>query len=171
MPKLKLSSLNTIIDIAFVTLIIAANTHAVHAEVKRLVSTTLDLSKPYKIYLTYDLVSSVKFPLPITEAKVGNADAVKVLISKTLSSELSLKLTTHLSTPTNLIVRCSKKVFVIDIIPSKSIHQDYIKITGSFSDPDYENNMANLIASSINAAKSKSYEKKELIDSSERYLR
>lgn len=154
MKKLKL------IEIAFVVLITGKSLYA--SEVKRLVSTNLDLSKPYKVYLSYDLVSSIKFPYPITEAKIGNPESVKVLISKTLGSELSLKLQSRSLSPTNLIVRCAKRVFVIDIIPSKSIHQDYVKITGGYSDPEYEGSDLKLVTTS-------KY-KGVLIDSSKRYI-
>ena len=163
-----------ICEIIFILFIFSKSSFAIeisskfNSEIKRLVSTHLDLSKPYKIYLTYDLVSSIKFPYPITEAKVGNPDSVKVLISKTLGSELTLKLNSHILTPTNLIVRCGKKVFVIDLIPSKSIHQDYVKITGSYSDPEYENNSLTLVSSSLSTIKQQP--QGILIDSSERHL-
>lgn len=107
------------------------------ADVGRLLSSQSDLSKVDKIYLSPGLVSLIEFPQNIIEVRVGNPRSVKALISQVSPKELTVYLTSGTSAPSNLIVRAEKRVFVFDVVPSKSNHQDYIKIRGAFGAPDF----------------------------------
>ncbi len=105
------------------------------AEVHRLSSTHTDLSKVQKIYLSPGLVSLVEFPSNIVEIRVGNPESVKAIISQASPRELTLLLNHQNSVPSNLIVRAEKRVFVFDLVPSHSIHQDFVKVSGAFGAP------------------------------------
>lgn len=107
------------------------------ADVGRLVSSQSDLSKVDKIYLSPGLVSLIEFPQNIIEVRVGNPRSLKALISQVSPKELTVYLTGGTSAPSNLIVRAEKRVFVFDVVPSKSNHQDYIKIRGAFGAPNF----------------------------------
>ena len=107
------------------------------ADVGRLTSSQQDLSQISTIYLSPGLVSLLEFPNNIIEVRVGNPRSVKALISQVSPKELTVYLTGDVSAPCNLIVRAEKRVFVFDVVPSKSNHQDYIRIRGTFGTPDF----------------------------------
>lgn len=109
--------------------------HICFADVGRLSIAQSDLSEVKKIYISPGLVSLVEFPQNIIEVRVGNPRSVKALISQVSPKELTVYLTSGTSAPSNLIVRAEKRVFVFDVVPSKSNHQDYIKIRGAFGAP------------------------------------
>lgn len=111
------------------------------AEVARVSSTQTDLSKVQKIYLSPGLVSLIEFPSNIVEVRIGNPESVKAIISQASPKELTLLLTHHGSTPSNLIVRAEKRVFIFDLVPSQSLHQDFIKVRGAFGSPTSDQNL------------------------------
>jgi hypothetical protein len=92
-----------------------------------------NLSLPQVVYVSPGLVSLIEFPQNIIEVRVGNPKSLKAVISQVSPKELTIYLASSASQPSNLIVRSEKRVFVFDIVPSKSNHQDYVKISGSFS--------------------------------------
>ncbi|GEM_PF-3308057 len=106
------------------------------ADVPRLSISQSDLSQVSKIYLAPGLVSLVEFPQNIIEVRVGSPHLVKALISQVSPKELTLYLNGQAHFASNLIVRSEKRIFVFDVIPSKTNHQDYIKIRGgAFGSP------------------------------------
>lgn len=105
------------------------------AEVHRVSSTQTDLSKVQKIYLSPGLVSLIEFPSNIVEVRVGNPESVKAIISQASPKELTLLLNHQNSVPSNLIVRAEKRVFIFDLVPSQTQHQDFIKVSGAFGAP------------------------------------
>lgn len=107
------------------------------ADIDRLTSGHSDLSQVEKIYLSPGLVSLIEFPQNIIEVRVGNPKSLKALISQVSPKELTIYLTNGTSVASNLIVRAEKRIFVFDIVPSKSNHQDYVKIKGSFGAPQF----------------------------------
>ena len=111
------------------------------AEVPRVSSTQTDLSKVQKIYLSPGLVSLIEFPSNIVEVRIGNPESVKAIISQASPKELTLLLTHQSSVPSNLIVRAEKRVFIFDLVPSQSLHQDYIKVRGAFGAPTSNQNL------------------------------
>ncbi|WP_413578597.1 hypothetical protein ACLVWU_08675 [Bdellovibrio sp. HCB290] len=106
--------------------------------VKRIVSINKDLSEVKKIYLHAGLVSTVEFQDAITSVKIGNGSSFKVEISPSNPKEVTLRLVSQRSEPTNLLVRVEKKVFIFDLIPSRNTHQDYVKVSGSYGRPEHE---------------------------------
>jgi len=118
------------------------------ADVPRLSSHNADLSSVDKIFLSPGLVTLLEFPQNIIEVRVGNPKSIKALISTVSPKELTLFLSSSMSIPSNLIVRSEKRIFVFDIVPSKTTHQDYYKISGAYGSPSYDPNKQHLISSS-----------------------
>ncbi len=103
----------------------------------RISSTHLDLAKSEKIMISPGLVSVIEFPQNIIEVRVGNPRSVKAIISQNSPKELTVYLSTSASIPTNMIVRAEKRIFVFDIVPSRTNHQDYVKVQGAFGAPSF----------------------------------
>ena len=105
------------------------------AEIDRISSIYKDLGKVEKIYLHAGLISVVEFPNPITEVRLGNTRSLKAEISSVSPKELTLFLSAQNVAPTNLIVRSNHRIYVFDVVPSNSSHQDYVKISGGYGSP------------------------------------
>lgn len=109
----------------------------VFAQTERISSVNHNLSSVDKVYIAAGLASVVEFPKNIIEVRVGDNQSVKALISQVSPKELTIYLSSTASKASNLIVRADKKVYVFDIVPSTTNHQDYVKIKGSFGSPNY----------------------------------
>ena len=99
------------------------------ANVNRIESRIQHLDSTSRIYMKFGLISVVEFPQNIIEVRIGNPNSVKAVISQVSPKELTLYYKSNSSSPTNLIVKSDKKIYVLDIIPSKNNHQDFVKIT------------------------------------------
>lgn len=106
----------------------------VFAEVARIKSTRFDRGSVMTIYLAPGLGSLLMFPCSLEEVFVGRSDDVSSQISTVNKKNLYLNLRLNSSLPTNLIAKCEeeKNVFVLDIIPSKSNHQDLVDIRSAY---------------------------------------
>lgn len=113
------------------------------AQTPRISSTNHNLSSVDKIYVSAGLVSVLEFPQNIIEVRVGDIGSVKAIISQTSPKELTVYLSNSQAKASNLIVRAEKKVYVFDIVPSATNHQDYVKIKGSFGSPSYSGTYTN----------------------------
>lgn len=113
------------------------------AQTPRISSTNHNLSAVDKIYVSAGLVSVLEFPQNIIEVRVGDVSSVKAIISQTSPKELTVYLSNSAAKASNLIVRAEKKVYVFDIVPSTTSHQDYIKIKGSFGSPNFSGTTSN----------------------------
>jgi hypothetical protein len=110
------------------------------AEVKRIQATRFDRSQVKRVYLAPGLGSMVLFPCALVEVFVGRSEDLRVQVSPNDKKTLFLNLKLNSSLPTNLIAKCDgeKSVYVFDVIPSKSKHQDVVEIRSSFGGPSYE---------------------------------
>ncbi len=104
---------------------------------ERISSTQVNLAKSEKVMISPGLVSVIEFPQNIIEVRVGNLKSVKAIISQNSPKELTVYLSSSASIPTNIIVRAEKRIFVFDIVPSRTNHQDYIKVKGAFGAPSF----------------------------------
>jgi hypothetical protein len=100
----------------------------------------VDRRESKAIYLSPGLGSVVIFPCPLIEVFVGRSEELKAQISPNDRKTLFLNLKKNVSVPTNLIVRCEelRTIFVFDIVPSLSRHQDVVEIRNFFGRPDLE---------------------------------
>lgn len=100
------------------------------------ISTTIqNLSEVETVRLSPGLVAVIELPKPVTEVRVGNPAAVRVQISTVSPKEVTLYLQTPTASATNLIIRAEKRMYVFDVVPSKMVHQDYLKVAGGFGSP------------------------------------
>lgn len=104
-------------------------------QTERISTINHNLAKVDKIYVAAGLVSVLEFPQNIIEVRVGDVSSVKVAISQVSPKEMTVYLSSSASKATNIIVRAEKKIYVFDIIPNRSNHQDYVKIRGNFGSP------------------------------------
>jgi len=111
---------------------------ALAAPPSRVSSMRKDLSQAEVIYLATGLVSVVEFPAPILEVRNGNPNSIRAMISTVSPKELTL--TMNQSIPSNLVIRAGKRMYVFDIVPSKSTHQDYVKVSGAYGSPAFASN-------------------------------
>lgn len=127
-----------------------------YAEVKRISSIYKDLSQSQKIYLHAGLISVLEFPQNILEVRLGNPKSVKAQLSQVSPRELTLFLSQQAVEPTNLIIKSEKRFYIFDIIPSKTSHQDYVKISGGYGAPILANQQIPVQFQVLTPAKSKS---------------
>ena len=105
--------------------------------VERIQSTRFDRGQVKRIYLAPGLGSIIQFPCALVEVFVGRSEDLKAQISPSDKKTLFLNLKLNSSLPTNMIARCEaeKSVYVFDVIPSKTKHQDVVEIRSSFGGP------------------------------------
>lgn len=108
------------------------------AGLDRIQSMRIDRSMVHRIYLAPGLGSVVLFPCQLQEVFVGRSEDLKAQISPNDKHTMFLNLKLNSSLPTNVIVKCTpeKSIFVFDVIPSKSRHQDLVEIRSSFGRPN-----------------------------------
>lgn len=99
----------------------------------RLTELSLAQNEVALMYIKPGLISVLEFPSSITEVRVGNPQDLKAVLSQASTRELTLYFNKKSTQSSNLIVRAQKRLFVFDIVPSQTLHQDYIKIKTSFS--------------------------------------
>lgn len=106
-------------------------------QVERIQSTRFDRSRVMRIYLAPGLGSLVLFPCALVEVFVGRGEDLKAQISPSDKKTLFLNLKLNSSLPTNMIAKCEpeRNIFVFDVIPSKSQHQDLVDIRNVFGRP------------------------------------
>lgn len=83
-----------------------------------------------RIFLTPGLVSTLEFPAQVMEVKLGNPQDIKVQIGKINPREITVILNGKTPFGSNMFVRSENKVFLFDVIPSSSRHQDYVQVFG-----------------------------------------
>jgi len=106
-------------------------------QVGRIQATRFDRSQVMRIYLAPGLGSLVLFPCALIEVFVGRGEDLKAQISPSDKKTLFLNLKLNSSLPTNMIAKCEpeRNVFVFDVIPSKTQHQDLVDIRNAFGGP------------------------------------
>jgi len=118
---------------------------------KRISSKAVDLGKVYPIYMVAGMATLIELPGPVTGIRTGNPDDLQYFRPEKPENEVTLLLKNAKAQPTNLILLSGKRKFVFDIVPSKTVHQDALEITGSFGGPVFDD--ATLIESSTKGDK------------------
>lgn len=120
-------------------LLFAINLFSVSALAQeRIQSMRFDKSQVQRIYLAPGLGSIVLFPCGLQEVFIGRGEDLKAQISPNDKRTLFLNLKLNSSLPTNVIVKCTpeKSIFVFDVIPSRTRHQDLVEIRSSYGRPN-----------------------------------
>ena len=75
--------------------------------------------KPETLFLFPGRVSLLNLPCPITKALVGSPNDIKTEVDKLSPTDAHILLKKWKSEPSNLILKCSDKVFLFNLMPSK----------------------------------------------------
>lgn len=118
---------------------------------KRISSKILDLSKVYPIYMVAGMATLIELPGPVTGIRIGNPSAVRYFRPDRPESEVTLVLQSPNAQPTNLILRSGRKKYVFDIVPSRSVHQDTLEVSGDYGGAELDDPGAVLLDSSESA--------------------
>ncbi|MGZ3769353.1 MAG: hypothetical protein ACXVCP_08495 [Bdellovibrio sp.] len=110
----------------------------VFAGPKRIQSVLFDKGNPHKIFLHPGLGTVITFPCFVSDSFLGDESQAEIKPSPSNRKNLLLSLRSTASRATNLIVRCEGQHshFVLDIVPSKIIHQDILDIRAAFGRPE-----------------------------------
>ena len=84
--------------------------------------------KPATLYLFPGRVSLLNLPCSVTKALIGSPKDIKAEIDKLSPTDAHILLKKWSSKPSNLILKCSDKVFLFNLIPAKKSHYDYVKV-------------------------------------------
>ena len=133
-------------------------------KVKRISEKEVDLSKPHPIYMTAGRATLLDFPCDITPTILGLTNDITATIGPDNKNTMTLWVNSDGSQPTNMIVKCNDEVFVFDILPNRSNHQDYINIV-DYYDGRFRKNRK-LISSSWSKKVAKQPSNRKLIASS-----
>jgi hypothetical protein len=114
------------------------------AEVKRIKAIAFNKGKVQKIFVAGGMSSLVTFNCDINEMITGNSEQVTLKPLITNKKQMIITLAQEASQPTNIFVKCGQKIdpYIFDVIPSRSNHQDYLKINLSYGEPTTENDEA-----------------------------
>lgn len=123
--------------LVFLSMLISA---IAEAEPKRISAIAVNQAKVQSIRLTPGLASVVLFPCEIDEAIIGRNEDLKATVSPTTKRNLILHLAKGSSLSTNLIVRCGDEEipFVFDVIPSRAVHQDLVRVASRYGGPEVQ---------------------------------
>ena len=87
------------------------------------------------LFLFPGRVSLLSLPCPITKALTGSPGDIKAEIDRFSPKDVHILLKKWRSKPSNLILKCSNRVFLFDLIPDKQSHYDYIKVLNHIKTP------------------------------------
>lgn len=114
-----------------------ASTVNIKAEVPRRISSQyIDMGKPQTIYMVPGMATLIELPTPIHQVRVGNSDDIQYTKPDQPENEITLFLKSAQAKPTNLFLISGKSKYIFDIVPSKSIHQDYVEVVGFYGGPE-----------------------------------
>jgi hypothetical protein len=150
----------------------SAQSSSVNLLPRRISSKYVDIGKPQTIYMVPGMATLIELPTPIHKVRVGNSDDIQYTKPDQPENEITLFLKSAQAKPTNLFLISGKSKYIFDIVPSKSIHQDYIEVIGSFGGPQFEespDNHSEIIDSSdLPAKKSESAKSQNNVKKSEK---
>lgn len=113
--------------LVILTLITANNSQAAPGRIQEEVVSTNEV-RP--IRLVEGMVSVLEFREKVLEVRVGNPEIAQVSFSEVSPKEVTLRLLTSKMGATNMIVRSGRRLLVFDVVPTKSTHEDFLKIRG-----------------------------------------
>ena len=94
--------------------------------------------KPETVFLFPGRISLLSLPCPITKALIGAPEDIKAEVDKVNKKELHILLKKWGSEPSNLILKCGNRIFIFNLIPSKSAHYDYVEVLGHISSKPFK---------------------------------
>ena len=123
----------------FLGSLICLSTYASNEKVPRRISSKyVDMGKPQTIYMVPGMATLIELPTTIQKIRVGNSEDVQYTKPDRPENEITLFLKSAHAKPTNLFLISGKNKYIFDIVPSKTVHQDYIEVVGAFGGPSFE---------------------------------
>jgi len=114
----------------------------------RISATLMDLGQVKPIYMVGNFGTVIRLPGNITDAFPGDPDSVLIHKQGNQSNEVRISLANGHATATNLFVWTGTKKYIFDIVPSKSIHQDSVEVSGDFGGAQFTGQALKLMDSS-----------------------
>lgn len=102
------------------------------SKVKRIDEKEMDLSKPFRIFMTSGRSTILEFPCEINHTVLGLEEEIKLKTGPDNKKTVALWLMNSQVQPTNLTVKCDEEYYVFDIVPNNHTHQDFINIVDAF---------------------------------------
>ena len=84
--------------------------------------------RPATLFLFPGRVSLLNLPCIVTKALVGSPKDVKAEIDKLSPTDAHILLKKWGAKPSNLILKCSDRVFLFNLIPARKSHYDYVRV-------------------------------------------
>lgn len=116
-------------NIIFVCIVLMSFLSQTEAHPERLAQIDFDLQKVFRLYTSPGRDTGIYFPCVVEYATLGSSDDIKLNTPKKFQNMITVYLTRMSAQSTSLKVHCSDKVFVFDVVPSKTRHIDFLKIT------------------------------------------
>ena len=92
-------------------------------------------NKPESLFLFPGRASLLSLPCPITKALVGSSNDIKAEVDKINPQDVHILLRRWASQPSNLILKCSDRVFLFNLIPARKSHYDYVQVLSHIKPP------------------------------------
>lgn len=116
--------------------------------------TNLSRSDVHRIYIAYGRSAILQFPCNVMSYSTGPTKDIEANLNEKKPQLLEVWLSKNEAEPAGLKVLCKDEIFAFDITPSKSVHQDFLKIkkaTGSLNS-QIEFGSAKVVYSSVTTA-------------------
>ena len=84
--------------------------------------------RPVTLFLFPGRVSLLSLPCVITKALTGSPNDIKTEVDELSPKDAHILLKKWKSQPSNLILKCSGRVFLFNILPTKKSHYDYVRV-------------------------------------------
>lgn len=115
---------------------------------ERISSQIMDLGRAYPVYMVAGMATFIILAGPVTGIRTGNPESIQYFRPDKPENEVTVVLKNHNAKPTNLILRSGNKIYVFDVVPSKTVHQDVLEVVGDFGGAQFNDTKAELIDSS-----------------------
>lgn len=139
--------LNTLFCSFMIFTFYASNGEA--SPIDRLESVRLDLGKVARLPKKVGMASLIEIPGPVDLVVPGNPGAITYTVPDLNKKNIiAIWLNSELPRATNVLIYSDHKVYAIDIIPSVTVNQDYLKILGGYGAPSYRSENQRIIATS-----------------------
>ena len=118
------------------------------ASPRRLSAMIVNLGEVGQIHMVAGNVTSILIPGNVTGVRLGNPSVMTYEVPESPKNEVVVWLKSTLLRPTNISIVSGNTRMFFDIIPSHSLHQDLVKVVGSYGEPSIAETRLKLIDSS-----------------------
>ena len=123
--------------------------------------------RPATLFLFPGRVSLLSLPCPVTKALVGSPKDIKAEIDKFNPQDAHILLKKWGSKPSNLILKCSDRVFLFNIIPARKAHYDYVRVLNHTETPapfKVKTSLSNISSTGFEGLREEDFSIKKILD-------